>query len=424
MFETILSRKDSELQNSIQIVTVPLYPFPPPSAPPLPQDPSDDESENTKFCRQCFDADENGSTRVLIAPCVCRGTRTWVHRDCLNTWRATSNQNFDMCEICAFTYRYEEESTTPAKEQARKRAYAWKTTLYLTCVMLCIGSVMSLLGLLVYGIDVNRTISDEWFDHVLPTFWAYEFVGIMLFFFIIGCVGLLMWCCNTCRGNQSSRSYIRTSPHRSYVSNPTYNPPCIICCWDQEKSNCICCVSSRSSGGVYIRRCPDCCCCYDSGSSKSTCDCDCKGCECKSGNKAGETAIVIILIIVLAIILFGIFYGMGVFIEHMRTKMIDYRAIIWRQQLVDKYKVKHFEDPPTQEAISSISTHSLAPPRNYMQSSSDSFSSVIEGLNSNIHSQPSVPDPSKVYQYTFMSSSTEDPTQVTLSSTFPNSPFL
>lgn len=54
-------------------------------------------------CRLCLGQAEDG----LIAPCRCAGSGRWVHRECLDTWRA-SGQNpraFTHCCACGFRYK-------------------------------------------------------------------------------------------------------------------------------------------------------------------------------------------------------------------------------------------------------------------------------------------------------------------------------
>lgn len=44
----------------------------------------------------------------LIAPCECRGTMRYVHRDCLNQWRSASprSDSFTRCEQCFASYKF------------------------------------------------------------------------------------------------------------------------------------------------------------------------------------------------------------------------------------------------------------------------------------------------------------------------------
>ena len=46
----------------------------------------------------------------MIAPCQCKGTMRFVHRGCLNQWRAVSGRNdsFQRCEQCFASYKFNE----------------------------------------------------------------------------------------------------------------------------------------------------------------------------------------------------------------------------------------------------------------------------------------------------------------------------
>lgn len=52
-------------------------------------------------CRYCLDGGD-----VLISPCACSGTNQYVHRECLDRWRAT-NPNYDtVCRECNTPYTF------------------------------------------------------------------------------------------------------------------------------------------------------------------------------------------------------------------------------------------------------------------------------------------------------------------------------
>ena len=59
-------------------------------------------------CRICLEEDEKLN---MISPCLCRGHMKYIHRDCLNQWRALSDQPNcdDTCPTCKFIYKF----TTP-----------------------------------------------------------------------------------------------------------------------------------------------------------------------------------------------------------------------------------------------------------------------------------------------------------------------
>ena len=52
---------------------------------------------------------DKGSEYELIAPCQCKGTMRWVHRMCLNTWRAACYRTdaYYLCEQCQSSYEIE-----------------------------------------------------------------------------------------------------------------------------------------------------------------------------------------------------------------------------------------------------------------------------------------------------------------------------
>eukprot|EP01094_Clydonella_sp_ATCC50884_P011238 TRINITY_DN21036_c0_g1_i1.p1 TRINITY_DN21036_c0_g1~~TRINITY_DN21036_c0_g1_i1.p1 ORF type:complete len:385 (-),score=55.57 TRINITY_DN21036_c0_g1_i1:82-1215(-) len=62
------------------------------------------------ICRNCWEA---SPAEDLIAPCACGGSQRWVHRACLNEWRAMSprEDSFWMCDVCGVEYLLEEERT-------------------------------------------------------------------------------------------------------------------------------------------------------------------------------------------------------------------------------------------------------------------------------------------------------------------------
>ena len=61
------------------------------------------DDDHIKVCRVCLDEEDQ---KGLISPCNCAGTTKYIHRDCLENWRATNinDDNFKRCEICHFEY--------------------------------------------------------------------------------------------------------------------------------------------------------------------------------------------------------------------------------------------------------------------------------------------------------------------------------
>ena len=60
------------------------------------------EAGGRRFCRICLDEEGEGGQRGgLIAPCLCSGSQRWVHRECLDNWRAVcGDRAFSSCTEC------------------------------------------------------------------------------------------------------------------------------------------------------------------------------------------------------------------------------------------------------------------------------------------------------------------------------------
>jgi phosphohistidine phosphatase SixA len=58
----------------------------------------------TKVCRICTMSEEEMPESKLIRPCNCKGTQEFVHIECLNRWRATSDHASETCSVCKYRY--------------------------------------------------------------------------------------------------------------------------------------------------------------------------------------------------------------------------------------------------------------------------------------------------------------------------------
>jgi len=63
-------------------------------------------------CRICF-----GQEGELITPCKCSGTCAFVHRDCLDAWRAAQESARGVCGTCGFRYELSDSN------RAARRAF-------------------------------------------------------------------------------------------------------------------------------------------------------------------------------------------------------------------------------------------------------------------------------------------------------------
>jgi len=92
------------------------------------------------YCRVCYSSDFDGDQGPLLSPCMCNGSVSCVHQDCLNAWRlrgARGATRASHCELCNFNYRYEmyRLSRAEAIGDLIRSAFLTKTTLIIGLVV-------------------------------------------------------------------------------------------------------------------------------------------------------------------------------------------------------------------------------------------------------------------------------------------------
>ena len=65
----------------------------------------EDSESNDKCCRICY---ESNDPKTMIAPCLCTGDLKFIHRKCLNEYRAFNvmHPSFTQCNTCKFSKNY------------------------------------------------------------------------------------------------------------------------------------------------------------------------------------------------------------------------------------------------------------------------------------------------------------------------------
>merc|ERR1719356_1928359 len=71
-------------------------------------------------CRLCF---ESGGD--LIAPCLCKGSSKWIHRECLNRWRVAGSNPMSLtnCCECGFQYHLDLHRIISTEGEERQRQF-------------------------------------------------------------------------------------------------------------------------------------------------------------------------------------------------------------------------------------------------------------------------------------------------------------
>lgn len=90
----------------------------------------------------------------MIAPCTCRGTQKYVHRDCLDRWRCTrEDRAFSKCTECHFEYRM--HVTPDSGGLTRKMKYRMMVTRDFLVIFLSVQFCICFLAWLTHGIDTS-----------------------------------------------------------------------------------------------------------------------------------------------------------------------------------------------------------------------------------------------------------------------------
>lgn len=116
---------------------------------------------------QCTQSEE--PTKKLIRPCLCSGSASYVHVDCLNTWRATSTSAYFTCQVCK--YDYQTQRTLLAELTTREEFVVFvAVVMILTTAVLC-GVLTSLLQ---ESFKVSPTVAERIYNMTeLDQYWAY-----------------------------------------------------------------------------------------------------------------------------------------------------------------------------------------------------------------------------------------------------------
>jgi hypothetical protein len=353
-----------------------------------------DESEGAMLCRICLGTDE---PELMIAPCSCRGSSKWVHRFCLDEWRAQERVQlaFSHCSVCRFAYELEAE-TSFAEQGRRNVRFGLLVSRDIFLFFLCVQSTIAGLGFIIHAIDraVNCPTEKAWsipcnttaITRLYPHEWAndnsvshlrlgpYYVTAFLLLLVLLGIVGSGLWCLGKmprapAPGTSASwRQAVRTG--ESAASSGGHAAPGI-----------------RRRSGRHDRcdcgycDCDDVCLyCYitDGGSSSGECCagcaracCECERCSCPGGGgaagecgEAGGVMLVIgaALLVVFALIgvIVGIFFSTIIF---QRIVQSHFHLLAMRAE-ASRFRVKdlaqHHVDVE-QAAAARAGTASVAP---------------------------------------------------------------
>ncbi|KAH0727735.1 hypothetical protein KY290_003483 [Solanum tuberosum] len=259
-------------------------------------------------CRICLENDGED----FIAPCKCKGSSKYVHRECLDQWRAVKEGfAFSHCTTCKAPFYLR---VNDLQRKWRTLKFRFFVTTDILFIFLTVQLVIAALGYLVYVIDTHQKF---W----LLLHWGfgselgfYYICGALLFFALVGISGCFLTCFD--------------ESVRDDLSQPCQNA--LSCC--SCTSLCADCHTRRPhTGTTYI--CIDTNLCCDN-CSNSTCECcsenhSCTDCECGSCLGGGGDQSGIPGLLVVAIIVIGLFALLGMFYSVLVATMVVQR--IWQR---------------------------------------------------------------------------------------------
>jgi len=207
-------------------------------------------------CRICLSSDDPDS---LIAPCLCAGTQKWVHRGCLDEWRAQEQVPlaFGNCPTCKFSYR---TRVVDSDEQRDARILRFRLFVARDAVGLfvLVQSTLALTAFLMHMLDTS-----EWIASLYPTEWAeshaafhlsigpYYVSTVFLLLVLLGLGGVVL----KLSGRLPTSPATRRRP-RAHTVDPQLDCSCTAC--PVDCCDCLCNTCGRVCRGGCAESGPAC----------------------------------------------------------------------------------------------------------------------------------------------------------------------
>ena len=174
---------------------------------------SSDGPSQLKQCRICLDDDNPDD---IISPCLCSGGSAYVHKTCLNNWRAenANGKAFKFCDVCKFEYIIESVMNDSKDERKRLLKYHFFVIRDLTLVTLLIQSVIIGLGFLLKTIDKSSNNISDLYPDFINGFTVYYLSAFILLLAVLGLIVFIIFCYTF-----SNSSGTLTNFHRFSSSN-------------------------------------------------------------------------------------------------------------------------------------------------------------------------------------------------------------
>ena len=329
----------------------------PPSYPPIERG----NDDNEKCCRICL---ENDHPQDMIAPCKCKGSSKWVHRQCLDQWRIIeTDRAFSKCTECLFVYHLQPTPTSgiTVLPSIRRRV---KYTLLVTRDV-CLATLYLQLAIVFFGWIVSLIDSDR----QLPTLMnsnmpvaVYYLFGFLTVLILLGFGGMMLCCCNNC-SIQETLAQFPSSTLESDSYQPSYRERSAH--YQQSRQNyqqnrddcCVNCYlcgncygSSPSPNYYYYSSGDDCCnlclcCCHcpegtspsaaAASSSSSGGGEDCGNCD----GDGAEIVLFILLVLAIFLAIVGFLIGVVLCVIIFQRALQRHIYLLHKRQLAVEFQV-------------------------------------------------------------------------------------
>jgi len=295
-------------------------------------------------CRLCLDGADG---QELIVPCLCSGGSKYVHRACLDRWRATRHgpRTFDQCEVCQFVYVIDDKLT---EEHTRMQLYRLALLRDFVQVLGVALAIVSAVSAIVWLFDRSNS---PYSFRILYHFCnpdtcgtgalVYFIIGLAICLAVVGIIGSVGGL-NTPtppppppppgapdhlpRPENNDDVKCLPANHHNHDAEWAHRRLHI---WHYHHYH----IPSPGGGG-------------GGGGGGPTCT----GCDCKGGNGNGKDGCAIILIIITVIVLafaiVGLFFGIGYAIDWSRRRAQSHADEIWQIQEAQRLPVHDFVNEP------------------------------------------------------------------------------
>ncbi|KAF9610795.1 hypothetical protein IFM89_024904 [Coptis chinensis] len=304
-------------------------------------------------CRICLDSDG----RDFIAPCKCKGTGKYVHRECLDHWRAIREGfAFAHCTTCKAPYHLRVHGAADRK---------WRTLKFRFFVTRDIIFIFAAVQLVIASLAYLAYFTDSYEQFWLRSSWGftgglsfYYICGALLFFAFLGLSGCFITCYDRRVANDLAQ------PCREL---------CLCCCQPGHPGSlsylhkfarsirCIIVYHTVDSSIIWFKRmCADChlpgtlCMWTDCTTCFEGCASSAGECGCLGG--AGEAGLPLLLI--MGLVVLGLFTVIGIFYSVLVATMVGQRIwqrhyhILAKRMLTKEYVVEDVDGEMTDSSWS------------------------------------------------------------------------